>query len=114
MSTTSAQATTATNTDPEATQARAARLAELTAPSGPTPALAEILGIPCFACIPYVRALRMGGWNIANKAEAEQAATIHYFLGHYVEHGTEWWNVARKELAAMVEAAKAEAEKAPA
>lgn len=90
----------------EAAQARAARLVELTASSRPTQALAEILGIPCFACIPYARALRAGGWDIATKAEAEQAATIHFFLGHYVEHGTEWWNVARKELADMVEAAK--------
>lgn len=96
--------TTASN---NAEQDRMARLRELADPAGPTGNLAEILGIPCFRCIYPAQALRMGGHTIARKAEAEQAATLHYLVRMYIEHGADWWNEARAELTGMTDAAEA-------
>ncbi|MDR7949171.1 hypothetical protein [Achromobacter aegrifaciens] len=52
--------------------------------------LIEILGRPNFACGQLATLLRAGGHVIKNKAEHEQAAVIHFLLGHYLKHGNDW------------------------
>ncbi|CAB3717108.1 hypothetical protein CEY09_31615 [Achromobacter marplatensis] len=52
--------------------------------------LIEILGRPNFACVELATLLRAGGHSIKNKAEHEQAAVIHFLLGHYLKHGAAW------------------------
>ncbi|WAI83233.1 MULTISPECIES: hypothetical protein [Achromobacter] len=52
--------------------------------------LIEILGRPNFACAELATLLRAGGHSIKNKAEHEQAAVIHFLLGHYLKHGAAW------------------------
>lgn len=52
--------------------------------------LIEILGRPNFACAELAAVLRAGGHVIKNKSEHEQAAVIHFLLGHYLEHGADW------------------------
>lgn len=52
--------------------------------------LVDILGRPNFTCIRIAQLLRLGGVEIAKKAEAEQATVIHYLLGFYLKHGSEW------------------------
>lgn len=52
--------------------------------------LRTILGRPNFACIRLANDLRAVGFEIAHKAEAEQAAVLHYMLGFYLSHGTGW------------------------
>lgn len=52
--------------------------------------LIEILGRPNFACAQLATLLRAGGHVIKNKAEHEQAAVIHFLLGHYLKHGKDW------------------------
>ena len=52
--------------------------------------LIDILGRPNFTCIRIAQLLRLGGVDIAKKAEAEQATVIHYLLGFYLKHGSEW------------------------
>ncbi len=61
-------------------------LRDLPAPSIPplNDALAEILGRMCFQCIRIAQLFRIAGQTIPNKAEAEQAAVIHFLLGHYL------------------------------
>lgn len=106
-----------TSADIAAAQTRMTRLRELVDPAGPSPAVAQILGIPCFRCIHPAQALRAGGRSIDTAAEAEQAATLHYLLGKYVEHGAaDWWLQARDELGAMAKrgAKRAKAEGTPA
>lgn len=63
--------------------------------------LADILGRICFTIIPLVHALRAGGMEIEHKAEAEQAAAIHWMLGFYFRHGAEWRAAAMVELDRM-------------
>lgn len=60
--------------------------------------LLEILGRPNFACNRIAAVLRVSGVSIANKAEAEQAAVIHWLLGLYLAHGSEWQAKAEAEL----------------
>lgn len=52
-----------------------------------------ILGRPNFWCSPFAKMLRKRGFEIAFKAEDEQAAVIHWMLNIYFEHGKEWRNV---------------------
>jgi len=62
--------------------------------------LRYILGTMCFTCIPTVQALRQMGHIIKNRAEDEQAATIHWMLGHYLRDGDNWRTSAVAELKA--------------
>lgn len=52
--------------------------------------LIEILGRPNFMCGDLAKLLRAGGYDIKCKAEHEQAAVIHFLLGHYLRHGSDW------------------------
>jgi len=52
--------------------------------------LIEILGRPNFMCGELATLLRAGGHNIKRKSEHEQAAVIHFLLGHYLRHGSDW------------------------
>ncbi|RIJ02180.1 hypothetical protein DXK93_18530 [Achromobacter sp. K91] len=68
--------------------------------------LIDILGRPNFACIRIAQLLRLGGVEIAKKAEAEQATVIHYLLGFYLKHGSQWAekadeDIERRRLAAL-------------
>lgn len=49
-----------------------------------------ILGRPNFACAGIAACLRKLGHEIAQKAEAEQAATLHWMLCLYETHGADW------------------------
>lgn len=79
-----------------------------------TPELESILGTMCFQCIAIAQALRAAGHLINTKAEAEQAAVLHWMLGHYFRHGDEGWRKAasddmgrmRDEFAARATGAK--------
>jgi hypothetical protein len=71
-----------------------------------TDELRYILGMMCFQCITYAQALRGMGHTIANKAEDEQAATIHWMFGHYMIDPVNW----RTNAIAEIKAAKVLAE----
>ncbi len=99
------------------------RLAEIegTAPAvaGPTPPatmppmnedLVEILGRPNFTCIRPAQAMRMGGFEIPSKAEHEQAHFIHFLLGKYFLHGSDWAKKSNEALQAMVASAQPKAQ----
>lgn len=60
--------------------------------------LIDILGRPNFMCIRIAQLLRLGGVEIATRAEAEQATVIHYLLGFYLKHGSEWSEKANEDL----------------
>ena len=66
-----------------------------------TPELASILGLMCFQCISFAQALRAGGHQIASRAEDEQAAVLHWMLGHYFRHGDDWRTVAAEDMKRM-------------
>ena len=68
--------------------------------------LRYIFGMMCFQCITYAQALRGMGHTIANKAEDEQAATIHWMLEHYLRDPEKW----RTNAIAEIKAAKLAAE----
>jgi hypothetical protein len=72
---------------------------------GMTPELEKILGLMCFQCITFAQALRMGGHQIENRAEAEQAAVLHWMLGHYFRHGEGGWRAAATEDVGRMESA---------
>lgn len=65
-----------------------------------TPAIAKILGRPNFACATIAEMLRQAGQDVDHKAEAEQAAVIHYLLGLHVKHGDAWLEAAEADLKA--------------
>jgi hypothetical protein len=65
--------------------------------------LGKILGLPNFSCGPIAQLLRMDGCEIPRKAEAEQAYVLHWLVGIYLEHGSEWYNVAMVRLNAIEE-----------
>lgn len=52
----------------------------------------EILGTVCFKAIHVAALMRKAGYEHApeQKAEAEQAAMIHWQLNLYLKHGDEW------------------------
>lgn len=60
-----------------------------------------ILGRPNFWCCRYADLLRRDGCDIPQKAEAEQAAVIHWMLNLYLEHGDGWRDVAVSESERM-------------
>ncbi len=60
--------------------------------------LIEILGRPNFTCIRIAQLLRLSGVDIAKKAEAEQATVIHYLLGFYFKHGSQWAEKAGEDI----------------
>lgn len=64
--------------------------------------LADILGRPCFACSGLASVLRKSGLKIATKAEAEQAAVLHWMLLRFFRHGDEWRVIAHQEMKAML------------
>lgn len=66
-----------------------------------TPELASILGLPCFQCIPFAKALRAAGHTIKTRAEDEQAAVLHWMLGHYFRHGDDWSGAAAQDMSRM-------------
>lgn len=70
-----------------------------------TPELASILGLMCFQCISFAQALRAGGHQIASRAEDEQAAVLHWMLGHYFRHGKDWRTFAVQDVERMKAAA---------
>ena len=49
--------------------------------------------------------MRAAGAEIPNESRAEQAAVIHYLLGMYVKHGSDWWEKACEDLEAKKQAA---------
>ncbi|AIJ45536.1 hypothetical protein O987_06965 [Comamonas testosteroni TK102] len=59
-----------------------------------TEELASILGLMCFQCISFAHALRAGGYSIKKRAEDEQAAVLHWMLGHYFRSGPDGWRAA--------------------
>lgn len=75
---------------------------ELTSPPELTNDLRYIFGMMCFQCITYAQVLRGMGHTIANKAEDEQAATIHWMYGHYLRDPDNW----RTNTIAEIKAAK--------
>lgn len=74
-----------------------------------TPELASILGLMCFQCIPFAQALRTAGHQIKTSAEDEQAAVLHWMLGHWFRHGEEWREHAQADMNRMKDAAIAAA-----
>ncbi|MGY0708761.1 DUF551 domain-containing protein, partial [Bordetella bronchiseptica] len=63
--------------------------------------LSDILGQPNFRCANLAEQLRAGGHEIQRKAEQEQAAVIHFLLGHYLKHGSDWRETAGAALDAI-------------
>jgi hypothetical protein len=70
----------------------------------------RILGTVCIQCIHLAELLRSDGHAIDRKAEAEQAAVIHWMLNIYLEHGEKWRDVAEQELQRMRLARKTQRE----
>ncbi|WP_287917187.1 hypothetical protein [Comamonas sp.] len=66
-----------------------------------TPELASILGLMCFQCISFAQALRAAGHTIKTRAEDEQAAVLHWMLGHYFRHGDDWRAAAAQDMKRM-------------
>ncbi|WP_234686419.1 hypothetical protein [Comamonas aquatica] len=66
-----------------------------------TPELASILGLMCFQCISFAQALRAAGHTIKTRAEDEQAAVLHWMLGHYFRHGDDWRTAAAEDMKRM-------------
>ncbi len=60
----------------------------------------DILGTMCFQCISIATALRAMGHDIPTKAEAEQAAVIHWKLNLYLAHGDKWREAGSQQLKA--------------
>ena len=67
-----------------------------------------VLGFPNFKCAPYAQVFRAAGYEIAQKAEREQAFVIHWLTKLVLEHGDRWAEVAQEELKALVPAAAQE------
>ncbi|MNV84040.1 hypothetical protein D3C71_1778880 [compost metagenome] len=62
------------------------------------PDLIEILGRPNFSFMRLAQIMRLSGMHIAKKSECEQAAVIHYLLGLYLKHGSQWSEKADEDL----------------
>lgn len=73
--------------------------------------LVDILGRVCFRCAGIAQILRAGGQVIPTRAENEQAATIHFLLAMYLQHGVAWELKAHEALLAMAQLARSESEK---
>ena len=60
-----------------------------------------ILGRPCFAVARIAWKLdALGLYKVERKAEAEQAAALHWMLSLYVKHGSKWREIAEETLRA--------------
>lgn len=57
-----------------------------------------ILGRPNFWCAPYAMSLRLLGHEIERKAEAEQAAVLHWLMNHYLRSPENWRQNAAAEM----------------
>ena len=66
--------------------------------------LIAILGRPNFMCAQLADMLRSGGQEIAKRAESEQAAVIHFLLGHYLADPVQW----AEKASAVLKAARKE------
>ncbi|MBY6346569.1 hypothetical protein E5C31_11415 [Providencia rettgeri] len=66
--------------------------------------LIAILGRPNFMCAQLADTLRSGGHAIAERAENEQAAVIHFLLGHYLVDPVQW----AEKASAVLKAARKE------
>lgn len=66
--------------------------------------LIAILGRPNFMCAQLADTLRSGGHDIAERAENEQAAVIHFLLGHYLADPNQW----AENASAAIDAARKE------
>jgi len=60
--------------------------------------LREIFGRICHTCIAISQVLRLMGHDIKKRAEDEQAATIHWLLGHYLRDQINWRANASNDL----------------
>ena len=67
-----------------------------------------ILGRPNFACRDTAQALRLMGHDIKTKAEDEQAASIHWMMCLYEEHGDKWRKEGGKLIKESLETKNAE------
>ena len=63
-----------------------------------TPELEKILGTMCFQTISLSQVLRACGQAIAPRAEAEQAAVLHWMLSLWFVHGDGWNKAAAREV----------------
>lgn len=63
-----------------------------------TPELEKILGTMCFQTISLSQVLRAGDQAIAPRAEAEQAAVMHWMLSLWFVHGDGWNKAAAREV----------------
>lgn len=72
-------------------------------PTELTPALREVLGKPNFWCAPLANWLRQTGQEIESRAEAEQAAVLHWLIPIALEHGDNWREVSNARIKAMLE-----------
>lgn len=66
----------------------------------PNEELLNILGLPNFACGQIANGLRRLGWQIAPKAELEQASVLFWMLQLYLKHGEKWRDVGEEILKA--------------
>lgn len=71
-----------------------------------TPDLRFILGRPNFGCQPTAQVLRRLGHHIAERAEDEQAATIHWLLNHYLRDPLNWRKNSLEEFDAAAQLLK--------
>lgn len=71
-----------------------------------TQELEKILGTMCFQTISLSQILRAGGQEIEPRAEAEQAAVLHWMLSLWAVHGDEWRKAAVLEVERIREAPK--------
>ncbi len=70
-------------------------------PETMTPELQHILGRPNFACAKMAALMRKAGYEIPEKAEAEQAHVIHWLVCLYLKHGKRWDIEADKDAQRM-------------
>lgn len=61
----------------------------------------------CFELGPLAHGFRAAGYDIPEKAEAEQAFMLHWLIPFALEHGDRWRAAAGKELAKIAELVKA-------
>jgi hypothetical protein len=67
-------------------------------------ALRFILGIPNFQCASMASALRADGQDIPRKAEAEQAAVLHWLIKAALDRPNDWKDWAIGELGRIAKA----------
>ena len=65
--------------------------------------LRSILGTQSFCCMSQATVLRMLGYEIAERAADEQAATIHWMLVHYMKDPANWRSNVKAEYEAAIQ-----------